>query len=239
MKGGGSVWEAMGNPPVGLKNRAKNSILEFIELMQKYRERLITKHENMGRVMLEFLEETGYIEWVKRNSKNEKECDQRRSTIDDVIQMLLDASKKGKSLQDFLRSSALAQDREDDNDIEKQKGVTLITLHASKGLEYPMVYLVGLEQGILPHKRSVEEGTNDEERRLFYVGITRAQDRLTISRCAVRTKYGKQEACEESTFLVELSDKYIKQLDYDDIMGAEITEEEIPDAMADLFSIFD
>lgn len=232
---GGSVWEAMGNPPEELAARAKNSVEAFTELVQKYRERIITKHENMGRVMLEFLEEIGYIEWVKRNSKNEKESDQRRSSIDDVIQMLTHASKQGKSLQEFLRMSALASDRDDDNDIEKQKGVTLITLHASKGLEYPTVYLVGLEQGILPHKRSVEEGTADEERRLFYVGITRAQDRLTISKCATRMKYGKEEACEESMFLMELSRDYLEQLDYDDIMGADATEDDI----ADLFSIFD
>lgn len=232
---GGSVWEVMGEPPEELASRAKNSVTAFVELLQQYRERIITKHENMGRVMLEFLEEIGYIEWVKRNSKNEKESDQRRNSIDDVIQMLQHASKQGKSLQEFLRMSALASDRDDDNDIEKQKGVTLITLHASKGLEYPIVYLVGLEQGILPHKRSVEEGTADEERRLFYVGITRAQDRLTISKCSTRMKYGKQEACEESMFLMELSRDYLQQLDYDDIMGADATEDDI----ADLFSIFD
>lgn len=236
---GGSVWEAMSDPPGELSTRAGKSVGEFIELMQEFRERLITKHENMGRVMLEFLEKIGYIDWVVRSSKNEKESDQRRSSIDDVIQMLIHASKEGKTLQDFLRSSALAQDREDDNDIEKQKGVTLITLHASKGLEYPTVYLVGLEQGILPHKRSVEEGTNDEERRLFYVGITRAQDRLTITRCDVRTKYGKEEACEPSCFLEELSEEFLQHLDYDDIMGAEMTDEELNDGMADLMSLFD
>jgi len=232
---GSSVWEAMGNPPEEIQTRAKKGITEFVELVQQYRERIITKHENMGRVTLEFLNEIGYIEWVKRNSKNEKESDQRRDSIDDVIQMLTHASKHGKSLQEFLRTSALAQDREDDNDIEKQKGVTLITLHASKGLEYPIVYLVGLEQGILPHKRSMEEGTGDEERRLLYVGITRAQDRLTLTRCDKRSKYGREEACEESVFLKELSPEFLEMLDYDDIMGAEATEDDI----ADLFSIFD
>lgn len=232
---GSSVWEAMGNPPEELQTRAKKGIAEFVELVQEYRERIITKHENMGRVMLEFLKKIDYIEWVKRNSKNEKESDQRRDSIDDVIQMLTHASKQGKTLQEFLRTSALAQDREDDNDIEKQKGVTLITLHASKGLEYPIVYLVGLEQGILPHKRSVEEGTGDEERRLLYVGITRAQDRLTLTRCDKRSKYGKEEACEESVFLKELSPEYLEMLDYDDIMGADATADDI----ADLFSIFD
>ena len=177
-----------------------------------------------------------YIEWVKRNSKNEKESDQRRDSIDDVIQMLTHASKHGKSLQEFLRTSALAQDREDDNDIEKQKGVTLITLHASKGLEYPIVYLVGLEEGILPHKRSIEEGTKDEERRLLYVGITRAQDRCTLTWCSVRMKWGQEHAGEISAFIPELDEKHIEHLDYDDIMGAEASEEELANFFADVRS---
>ena len=163
----------------------------------------------------------------------------RRDSIDTVIQDLKDASKKGKTLQKYLDQSALARDRENDDDIDKQKGVTLITLHASKGLEYPLVYLVGLENGILPHKRSIEEGTSDEERRLLYVGITRAQDRCTLTWCSVRTKWGQEHAGEASKFLQELDDKYLEKLDYDDIMGAEVTEEESADFFADLKSMFD
>ena len=151
----------------------------------------------------------------------------RRSNIDDVIGDLNHASKKGRNLQKYLDQSALARDREQDNDIEKQKGVTLITLHASKGMEYPIVYLVGLEEGILPHKRSIEEGTRDEERRLLYVGLTRAQDRCTFTWCATRMKYGQKHAGELSTFVMELDDKYVEMLDYDDIMGEEATEEEL------------
>lgn len=236
---GGSVWEAMGLPSDQLSSRARNSIAAFTELMLAYRERMLSGQENMGQILSELLEETGYIEWVKRNSKNENEADMRRSSIDDITQDLKHASKKGHSLQKYLDLSALARDREEDNDIEKQKGVTLITLHASKGLEYPVVYLVGLEEGILPHKRSIEEGTRDEERRLFYVGITRAQDRCTLTWCSVRTKWGQQQAGEASKFLMELDDKYIEHLDYDDIMGAEVTQEETDNFFADLKSMFD
>ncbi|MBK1832100.1 UvrD-helicase domain-containing protein [Verrucomicrobiaceae bacterium R5-34] len=231
---GGSVWESMGVPPEDLSTRAKNSILEFTTLIMKYRERMTSGAENMGDVLLELMEETGYIEWVKRNSKNEKEMDMRRNSIDDVVQQLKDASKKGKTLQKFLDQSALARDREDDNDIEKQKGVTLITLHASKGLEYPIVYLVGLEEGILPHKRSIEEGTTDEERRLLYVGITRAQDRCTLTWCSVRMKWGQEHAGEASKFLMELDDKYVEHMDYDDIMGEEASEEDLANFFADM-----
>ncbi|MBT8043465.1 MAG: UvrD-helicase domain-containing protein, partial [Verrucomicrobiae bacterium] len=236
---GGSVWEAMGVPSDQFSARARNSIKDFTEMILTYRERMITGHENMGKVMLEMLESMGYIDWVKRNSKNESEADMRRDSIDTVIQDLKDASTKRYTLQQFLDQSALARDRESDDDIEKQRGVTLITLHASKGLEFPVVYLVGLEEGILPHRRSIDEGTSDEERRLLYVGITRAQDRCTLTWCSVRTKWGQQHAGEASQFLMELDDKYVEHLDYDEIMNAEVTEEETDNFFADLKSMFD
>ena len=231
---GGSVWEAMGTEAEGLFSRASKSVGKFTELILKYRERMTGGLEDMGTVLLDLMEETGYVEWVKRNSKNEQEMDMRRSSIDDVVQQLKDASKKGMTLQKFLDRSALARDRESDNDIEKQRGVTLITLHASKGLEYPIVYLVGLEEGILPHKRSIEEGTTDEERRLLYVGITRAQDKLTLTWCSVRKKWGQEHAGEASKFLMELDDKYVEHMDYDDIMGEEASEEDLSNFFANM-----
>ncbi len=231
---GGSVWEAMGTEAEGLSSRASKSVGEFTELILKYRERMTGGLEDMGAILLDMMEETGYVEWVKRNSKNEQEMDMRSSSIDDVVQQLKDASKKGMTLQKFLDRSALARDRESDNDIEKQRGVTLITLHASKGLEYPIVYLVGLEEGILPHKRSIEEGTTDEERRLLYVGITRAQDKLTLTWCSVRKKWGQEHVGEASKFLMELDDKYVEHMDYDDIMGEEASEEDLSNFFANM-----
>src|SRR5207247_7837714 len=94
----------------------------------------------------------------------------------------------------------------------------LITMHSCKGLEFPHVYIVGMEDGLLPHSRSKNEGTLDEERRLFYVAITRAMETLTISHCGGRKKYGKLEPCHPSPFLkdlqsdlVELSDESAKK----------------------------
>ena len=231
---GGSVWEAMGVPNDALSSRATRSVAEFVETILSYRERMNSGMEPMGQVLTDMLVEIGFIEWVKRNCKNEKEEDMRRSNIDDVVGDLNHASKKGNNLQKFLDLSALARDREQDNDLDKQRGVTLITLHASKGMEYPIVYLVGLEEGILPHKRSIEEGTRDEERRLLYVGLTRAQDRCTFTWCATRMKFGQQHAGELSSFVVEFDDKYVEMLDYDDIMGAEATEDELASFFASL-----
>lgn len=119
-------------------------------------------------------------------------------------------------LRDYLTHLLLeARDEESDKDKDENKSdrdqVTLLTLHGSKGLEYPVVFLVGMEEGLLPHRRSIEEARDfSEERRLCYVGITRARDRLYITRCAQRTRYGKQVLRTPSRFLQEIPPHLIR-----------------------------
>src|SRR5262249_53763685 len=96
---------------------------------------------------------------------------------------------------------------------DQQDAVTLITMHSCKGLEFPHVYVVGLEEGLLPHSRSKLEGTLDEERRLFYVAITRAMRTLSISHCSARKKYGQPLACHPSMFLRELPPELVEHAD--------------------------
>src|SRR5207249_1188791 len=93
------------------------------------------------------------------------------------------------------------------------EAVTLITMHSCKGLEFPHVSIVGMEDGLLPHSRSKAEGTLDEERRLFYVAITRAMQTLTISHCASRKKYGALVPCHPSPFLKELPPELVEHAD--------------------------
>ena len=90
-------------------------------------------------------------------------------------------ARSTEGLRGFIDEMILRQEREDEEDDAKGFGVTLITLHAAKGLEFPHVYLIGLEEGLLPHDRSKMEGTVDEERRLLYVGITRARETLALT----------------------------------------------------------
>ena len=236
-----SVWEAMGVEDVRdqLSTKVKNSVSTFIDIILKYHERMTAEGgpECMGTIFREFVDEIGYEEWMKRGCKTDAERQQRAEGIHDLVSDLAHASTKNRTLQKFLDLSALQSDKDDD--IEKQKGVCMITLHASKGLEFPIVYLVGLENGIMPHKRSMEEGTTDEERRLFYVGITRAQDEFTMTYCAWRSKYGEKASCEPSSFLKELDFSNIEELDYDDIMGAEATEEETESFFDGLKSLLD
>jgi DNA helicase-2/ATP-dependent DNA helicase PcrA len=110
------------------------------------------------------------------------------------------------SLEGFLEEVALSTEetREEPEEGKPRDAVTLMTLHSAKGLEFPRVYLVGAEEGLLPHERSIAEDTVEEERRLMYVGITRARRHLTITRVSTRAKYGRREACRPSRFIYEI-----------------------------------
>ena len=112
-------------------------------------------------------------------------------------------------LTDFLENVTLDSDREDEED-KAGDAVTLITMHSCKGLEFPHVYVIGLEDGLLPHTRSKVEGTLDEERRLFYVAVTRAMLSLTITHCGGRKKYGQIMPCHPSPFLKELPPELVE-----------------------------
>jgi superfamily I DNA/RNA helicase len=115
-------------------------------------------------------------------------------------------------LQAFLEELALDSEREEEKELNAD-AVTLITMHSCKGLEFPHVYVVGLEDGLLPHSRSKVEGTLDEERRLFYVAITRAQQTLTLSYALGRKKYGQLLPCHPSGFLRELPEELVEHAD--------------------------
>ena len=117
-------------------------------------------------------------------------------------------------LREFLAKLALnALDEEEDKKNEKERDrdeVTLMTLHGAKGLEFPVVFMVGMEDGLLPHQRTIDEGTSlDEERRLCYVGITRAKDQLILTRCRTRTRYGKSVPRNPSRFIAEIPQELI------------------------------
>ena len=120
---------------------------------------------------------------------------------------LYEQRTEGATLQGFLEEAALAgrEDQKDSDDKRERHAVTLMTLHSAKGLEFPHVYMVGMEEGLLPHQRSVVDGKSiDEERRLCYVGVTRAQDSLTLTFCKERMKWGKPRAQIPSRFLMEM-----------------------------------
>ena len=236
---GQSVWQALCDPTftstLGAKSR--NAIEEFVSLISGAKNRIEISGENPADVLSEMLKEIDYLPWIERGCKNDAERQQRGEAIHSITESLRQHLARGKKLQSFLDDSALASDREDD-DLDKKKGATLITLHASKGLEFPFVYLVGLEEGFLPHSRSIAEGTKDEERRLLYVGITRAQESLTLTYCNVRMKWGQKTGCEPSSFIGELDDKFVEHTSFDEIQNTEMSDDDIDNFFASMDNIF-
>jgi len=144
---------------------------------------------------------------LRRSEKDAETADNRVSNLKDLVASMDDGERQvlppPERLESFLEELALEGEREEEAE-EKGDAVTLITMHSCKGLEFPHVYIVGLEDGLLPHSRAKEDGTLDEERRLFYVAITRAMQSLTISHCTGRKKYGRITPCYPSPFLREL-----------------------------------
>jgi superfamily I DNA/RNA helicase len=235
-----SVWQALCDPNFTSQLGAKsaNAVQEFVALIASAKNRIDVAKENAADVLHGLIKETEYIPWIERGCKTDNERQQRGEGIHSVIDSLRKSVEKGKSLQKFLDASALASEREED-DLEKKQGATLITLHASKGLEFPIVFLVGLEEGFLPHTRSIAEGTKDEERRLLYVGITRAQDNLTMTYCSTRVKYGQETGCQPSSFIGELDDEHLLHTTYDDILGAAPSTDELENFFGGLKGLLD
>jgi superfamily I DNA/RNA helicase len=166
-----------------------------------------------------WLKETGYLDDLRKSEKDQETADTRVKNVTELVQTM--DPKEGlplkpmERLDDFLEELTLDQDREE-KDTEAGDAVTLITVHAAKGLEFAHVHLVGVEDGLMPHSRSKIEGTLDEERRLFYVAITRAQETLRITHCEGRKRYGQMLPCHPSQFLNELPAECIEHAEATD-----------------------
>ena len=208
------VWEVMQDasaitdlPPV-----ARKGISQLTEVAANVRQR--AENESLTDAMRTLLDQTAYGDEIARNYEKTEEREARMDSIEEMVNAI-GAYQDGASKPDitgFLSEIALAG-REMGNEKDKlaqQNAVWLLTMHAAKGLEFPHVFMVGLEDGILPHSRSVKSGEeNDiaEERRLCYVGITRAQEILTLSLALTRRKWGKPRPTTPSRFLYEITGK--------------------------------
>ncbi len=210
-----------------LSSRAASALKRFLAQMDHFESRLLAPLANHSEVISAWLQESGYMDALPRSCKTPEEAESRLSNIRSVLEDLRNHQMRSSSgLAGFLDDLALDDDKNDEDKKDKAHGVTLITLHAAKGLEFPHVFLIGLEEGILPHERSKLEGSLDEERRLFYVGITRAMQSLTLTRAQWRTRYGDRIHRPPSSFIAQLDDKFLDHVDPDTIRNAETTEEE-------------
>jgi ATP-dependent DNA helicase Rep len=171
------------------------------------------RSEAPRRLVQRIVEDTGYAQWLGEGAKDPRAARRRLNNLDELagwLQRLADDQGQGKQrdlaeiVSQLSLMGILERGEEDD---ASQDGVRLMTLHAAKGLEFPHVFLVGMEEGFLPHRTSLEDGNIEEERRLAYVGVTRAQRTLTFSLAATRRRYGECVRCTPSRFLDELADE--------------------------------
>lgn len=204
--------EALNQVP-GLTARSRNPLKKFAELLFKLMERI--DKLAVSDLIQEVMESTGYIEALK-SEKNEKKLENqaRLENLQEFVGVAKDFEKEEEeepNLENFLSKLALLSDI-DNSDLEDER-VTLMTLHAAKGLEFPVVFMAGMEEGMFPHSRTLMEPDEmEEERRTCYVGITRAQRKLYMTYASVRTIFGRTEAHEPSRFIFEIPEELKEEL---------------------------
>ncbi len=165
---------------------------------------------NTAEVLKFLIDRTGYIKLLE--NEDTPEAYSRIENLRELVNAALDSKDRGETLEEFLDHAALVSDADG---YDESARITLMTLHAAKGLEFPLVFLCGLEEGLFPHSRTLLEMDDiEEERRLCYVGMTRAMDTLILSRAVYRRRYGTDlpEASVPSRFLEEVPAGLMEEL---------------------------
>ncbi len=183
----------------GFNGRAFNALSNFGNMLNAWL--TVRDSATVGDLLDLILEQTAYRDYIENGAKDVDEARDRWANVMELRGVALMGSEL--TLSEFLEQVALVSETDDLED--DPKATTLLTLHAAKGLEFPVVFLTGLEDGVLPHSRSMEDSESmAEERRLFYVGITRAKDILVITHAFRRTFFGQTEVAIPSRFLQEI-----------------------------------
>jgi len=192
-----------------LSEKARNNLSRFANWLT-----LVADNAERGdtlEVLKDFFEQMDYTGWIERQSTTPQKAERCLKNIDELwqwIERLLkpDESEPGKEvgLVDIVSQLSLHDILSRQEDKKDTSQVQMLTLHAAKGLEFPHVFMVGMEEEILPHKNSIESDDIEEERRLAYVGMTRARHTLTFTRARSRQRYGEMCQCEPSRFLADI-----------------------------------
>jgi DNA helicase-2/ATP-dependent DNA helicase PcrA len=199
----------------GIRYKSARRIRHFVETLEEFHDRILEAEEAgepTAGLCGELLERIDLLDHVRSRENNPRRARERVGNVQEVIQSIEDFEKHSgnKPLRLFLESITL--DRSDPTDDPDDKNaVQLMTLHSSKGLEFPAVFVVGMEQGYLPHSENLGPDDIAEERRLAYVGLTRAQRFLTLTSAMKRTRYGQDLDREPSVFLEELPDEKVRR----------------------------
>jgi len=189
-----------------LPQPAARALRSFTNILVDFNDRL--ERNGIGEAYREMLEHIGYIDWLTDQDDDPKKAERRRKNLDDLAGWIERLGEDTKSTEELIARVSLAAGPDDDRN-DGADLVRLMTLHAAKGLEFKHVWLAGCEEGLLPHQRSIDDDQIEEERRLMYVGITRAERHLTISYCHSRRRGGERRGAEPSRFLDELPETVV------------------------------
>jgi DNA helicase-2/ATP-dependent DNA helicase PcrA len=214
-----SMWETLAiitdekyEQPRNLTPRALEALRGFKKLIEKLSTQVSEAAQTdraVSEVVIAAIEDTGYSKMLRE--ENSEEAEARLENLQELVNAAVDYDKQEENgLRDFIDHSALSSDTDK---YDRNAAVTMMTVHAAKGLEFPVVFLVGLEDGIFPHSRSVNDPNElEEERRLAYVAITRAEKILYVTHAMRRRVYGEEMGAEPSQFLNEMPLDLIRDL---------------------------
>ena len=239
---GSTLWDAIQSllkaPASPASDTMKEDLQDFVDIIESNRTKLLSGR-GLSKKVRELIDEIGYKDHLAVEfSKSLKAVQFKMKNIEFLLNSMEtwenDPDNTSPSLFNYLNRITLMS--RDDMDDENDKGkVNLMTIHASKGLEFPVVFIAGAEEGLIPHARSVEEnnGNVEEERRLFYVAITRARDKLLISSCRKRRHNQIVNECEPSRFLDEIPANLVEYHE-----PKQITPEQTHDLLSDMLANF-
>ena len=206
-----SLFEALSSPDaIPVTKRAQTSLENFAAMIFD----LLNDIDGMDVLSLieKVIKDTGYGEMLDKDAEHDPQGESRKENVGEFLSVAKDYmdSNPDGNLQDFLENVALVSDVDDFESSDSK--VTLMTLHSAKGLEFPVVFLAGLDEGLFPHSRTLMDPEEfEEERRLAYVGITRAERQLYVTNAITRTMYGRVSAYMPSRFLGEIPPELVEE----------------------------
>ncbi len=192
-----------------LEEKTRHSLMQFKKWLLTIKEK--SQGDQMINGLRDMVRESGYEEYLYDQCTNPVKAQKKMEQIEELLQWMGKLLEKNPAsdLSQIVNKMMLI-DLLQQNEHENTEELQLMTLHASKGLEFPFVYLVGMEEELLPHRNSIEAGDIEEERRLAYVGITRAQKALVLTLAHKRRKEGQIQTSTPSRFLAELPENYLE-----------------------------